>query len=465
MKGACLTVFSKAGKSRKKALQGRAVSPTRIIAITFAAIILVGTVLLMLPLASRSGQSNGFRTALFTATSATCVTGLVMGDTWSLWSGFGQTVIITMIEIGGLGFMSAASVVLFLFRRKVGLRQRMIMAQALSLNEMEGVVRLQKWVLFGSLTVQGIGALILFFRFLPAFGFGTALKWGVFHSISAFCNAGFDIFGAIEPGQGVILFNNDPIVCLTLTALVTIGGLGFFVWEEVVRVRSFKKLSVYTKLVLLTTGALLLFGTVIFLVLEWNNPKTLGDMPVWQKLLNSVFQSMTLRTAGFSSVDQGALTEGSKALSVVLMFIGGSSGSTAGGIKTVTVVVLLLFVWARIRGRRTVTVFKRTVPGDKVVDAMTIIVIVVSLAFAGAVVICTTSGVGFLDAFYETSSAIATVGLSAAGTANLSAVSHYLLIVFMYFGRVGVLTISLGFLLGNKAEDRFQYADTNLLIG
>lgn len=443
----------------------RAISPTRIIAITFAVIIAVGTILLMLPVASRSGQSNGFRTALFTATSATCVTGLTMGDTWSLWSGFGQIIIITMIEIGGLGFMSAASIVLFLFRRKVGLRQRMVMAQALSLNEMEGVVRLQKWVLFGSLTVQGIGALILFARFLPQFGFATALKWGFFHSISAFCNAGFDIFGVIEPGKGIILFNNDPIVCLTLTALVVIGGLGFFVWEETIRVRSFKKMSVYTKLVLLTTGVLLLFGTVAFLLLEWNNPGTLGEMPIWQKFLNSIFQSMTLRTAGFSSVDQGALTEGGKALSVVLMFIGGSSGSTAGGIKTVTVIVLLLFMWTRIRGRKTVTVFKRTIPGDKVIDAMTIIVIVVGLAFAGAIVVCTTSGISFLDAFYEASSAIATVGLSAAGTANLSAVSHYLLIVFMYFGRVGVLTISLGFLLGNKADDRFQYADTNLLIG
>ena len=275
-------MFSKPKNKQKKMLGKRAISPTRIIAITFAVIIAAGTILLMLPVASRSGQSNGFRTALFTATSATCVTGLTMGDTWSLWSGFGQIIIITMIEIGGLGFMSAASIVLFLFRRKVGLRQRMVMAQALSLNEMEGVVRLQKWVLFGSLTVQGIGALILFARFLPQFGFVTALKWGFFHSISAFCNAGFDIFGAIEPGKGIILFNNDPIVCLTLTALVVIGGLGFFVWEETIRVRSFKKMSVYTKLVLLTTGILLLFGTVAFLLLEWNNPGTLGEMPIWQ---------------------------------------------------------------------------------------------------------------------------------------------------------------------------------------
>jgi len=458
-------MFSQKKKMKKKVIRGRAISPTRIIAITFAAIILAGTLLLMLPIASRTGQSNGFRTALFTATSATCVTGLVMGDTWSLWSGFGQAVIITMIEIGGLGFMSAASVVLFLFRRKVGLRQRMVMAQALSLNEMEGVVRLQKWVLFGSLTVQGIGALILFLRFLSQFGWGTALKWGLFHSISAFCNAGFDIFGAIEPGKGMILFNADPIVCLTLMALVVVGGLGFFVWEEVVRVRRFKKFSVYTKLVLITTGVLLLFGTVVFLLLEWSNPKTLGDMPVWQKLLNSAFQSVTLRTAGFASVDQGALTDGSKALSIVLMLIGGSSGSTAGGIKTVTVIVLLLFMWTRIRGRRTVTVFKRTIPGDKVVDAMTIIVIVVGLAFAGAIVVCTTSGVSFTDALYETASALATVGLTTGITPELGILSQFMIIIFMYFGRVGVLTISLGFLLGNKADDRFQYADTNLLIG
>jgi len=458
-------MFSQKKKMKKKVIRGRAISPTRIIAITFAAIILAGTLLLMLPIASRTGQSNGFRTALFTATSATCVTGLVPFDTGSSWTVFGQAVILTMIEIGGLGFMSAASVVLFLFRRKVGLRQRMVMAQALSLNEMEGVVRLQKWVLFGSLTVQGIGALILFLRFLSQFGWGTALKWGLFHSISAFCNAGFDIFGAIEPGKGMILFNADPIVCLTLMALVVVGGLGFFVWEEVVRVRRFKKFSVYTKLVLITTGVLLLFGTVVFLLLEWSNPKTLGDMPVWQKLLNSAFQSVTLRTAGFASVDQGALTDGSKALSIVLMLIGGSSGSTAGGIKTVTVIVLLLFMWTRIRGRRTVTVFKRTIPGDKVVDAMTIIVIVVGLAFAGAIVVCTTSGVSFTDALYETASALATVGLTTGITPELGILSQFMIIIFMYFGRVGVLTISLGFLLGNKADDRFQYADTNLLIG
>lgn len=440
-------------------------SSTQIIAITFAAIILLGTFLLMLPVASRSGQSAGFLPSLFTATSATCVTGLVMGDTWSMWSGFGQTVILCMIEIGGLGFMSAASLVVFALHRKVGLRQRMLMAQALSVSEMEGVVRLQKWVLLGSLTIQATGVLILFFRFLPAYGWMQAAKWSVFHGVSAFCNAGFDVFGCIEPGANMIVFNNDPVVCITIMLLVTVGGLGFFVWEEVATVRSFKKFSVYTKLVLLTTAALLLVGAVLIAVLEWNNPETLGDMPVWQKVLNAFFQSVTVRTAGFASVDQAALTEGGKAVSMVLMLIGGSSGSTAGGIKTVTFLVLILFVVSRARGRNTVTVFRRTIPQEKVLDAVTIISIVVGLAFAGAIFITVTSPVRFTDALYETISALATVGLTAGVTPVLSVPAQLMIVVFMYFGRVGVLTISLGFLMGNKATDRFHYANTNLLIG
>lgn len=440
-------------------------SSTQIIAITFAAIILLGTFLLMLPVASRSGQSAGFLPSLFTATSATCVTGLVMGDTWSMWSGFGQTVILCMIEIGGLGFMSAASLVVFALRRKVGLRQRMLMAQALSVSEMEGVVRLQKWVLLGSLTIQATGVLILFFRFLPSYGWVQAAKWGVFHAVSAFCNAGFDILGCIEPGASMIVFNNDPVVCITIMLLVTVGGLGFFVWEEVATVRSFKKFSVYTKLVLLTTAALLLVGAVLIAVLEWNNPETLGDMPVWQKVLNAFFQSVTVRTAGFTSMDQAALTEGGKAVSMVLMLIGGSSGSTAGGIKTVTFLVLILFVVSRARGRNTVTVFRRTIPQEKVLDAVTIISIVVGLAFAGAIFITVTSPVRFTDALYETISALATVGLTAGVTPVLSVPAQLMIVVFMYFGRVGVLTISLGFLMGNKATDRFHYANTNLLIG
>jgi len=445
--------------------RSRTLSPTRVIALTFAGIILAGALLLSLPIASRNGVSCGFRPALFTATSATCVTGLVLYDTWSQWSGFGQTVIISLIEIGGLGFMSAASLVVFLLRKKVGLKQRLVMAQALSLTDMEDVVKLQKVVLFGSLGVEACGALILFLRFLPDFGFRRALRWGVFHSVSAFCNAGFDIFGCITPGASLMEFNSDPVVILTLATLVVIGGLGFFVWQEIVSVKKFRKFSVYTKLVLLTTGVLLLAGAAVYCALEWNNPGTLGAMSLGDKLLNGLFQSVTVRTAGFAAIDQAALTDASKAFSLVLMLIGGSSGSTAGGVKTVTMVVLVLFLAARARGRDTVSVFKRTIPNSQVMDAMTIVAIMMGLAMFGSIFICVTSPVDFVDAAFEAVSALATVGITAGVTPVLGTAAQYLIIVFMYFGRVGVLTISLGFLMGNKAEERFRYAQTNLLIG
>ena len=443
----------------------RKLNATQIIAIVFALLIALGTALLMLPISSRSGVSCGFRPALFTATSATCVTGLSLFDTYTQWSGFGQTVIICLIQIGGLGFMSVATMVVFLLRRKVGLKQRLLMAQALSLNDMEGVVRLQKWVIFGSFSIEAVGALILTLRFLPEYGFATALKWGVFHSISAFCNAGFDIFGCITPGASLIEFNSDPVVLLTLGALVVIGGLGFLVWQEIATVRRFKKMTVYTKLVLVTSLVLLLVGTAAFAALEWNNPETIGNMSVGDKLLNSFFQSITVRTAGFAAVDQAGLTEAGKGVSIALMLVGGSSGSTAGGVKTVTMMVLLLFIWSRARGKRSVCVYRRTIAPSHVMNAMTIVAIVVGLAVFGSIFICATSPVGFTNALYESISALATVGLTAGVTGSLSIAAQILIIVFMYFGRVGVLTISLGFLMGTEAEERFQYAQTDVLIG
>lgn len=443
----------------------RQVNTTKVIAITFALIILLGTLLLMLPQASRCGSSCGFLPALFTATSATCVTGLTVYDTFTHWTGFGQTVIICLIQIGGLGFMSIATMLVFMLRRKVGLKQRLVMAQALSLNELDGVVRLQKWVIVGSFSIEGIGALILTLRFLPEYGFVQALKWGVFHSISAFCNAGFDIFGCITPGASLMEFNTDPVVLLTLGALVIVGGLGFLVWEEVARVRRFKRMSVYTRLVLVTTFVLLVLGTVLFAVLEWNNPETIGNMAWPDKLLNSFFQSVTTRTAGFAAVDQAGLTDAGKGITTALMLIGGSSGSTAGGVKTVTMMVLILFIWSRARGKSSVCIFRRTIATDHVMNAMTIVMLLIGLGMFGAVFICATSPVGFTDALYESVSALATVGLTAGVTTKLSIAAKVLMIVYMYFGRVGILTISLGFLMGDQAQERFRYAQTDVLIG
>lgn len=260
-------------------------------------------------------------------------------------------------------------------------------------------------------------------------------------------------------------FNNDPVVCVTLMTLIVVGGLGFFVWEEVARVRAFRKFSVYTKLVLLTSAVLIFGGGLLIGLLEWNNPQTLGTMGVPRKILNALFQSVTVRTAGFAAVDQALLTDAGKGVSMLLMLIGGSSGSTAGGAKTVTMVVLLLFLWSRARGKHSVCVFRRTIPVEKVMDAMTIVSILVGLSLFGGIFISATSPVSFTDGLYESVSALATVGLTAGATGSLSIPAKILMIVYMYFGRVGVLTISLGFLMGNRAEERFRYAHTNLLIG
>ena len=447
-------------KKRPKTL-----SPMKIIAVVFACIILLGALLLTLPAASRSGISCGFRPALFTATSATCVTGLVLYDTYTQWSGFGQLVIISLIQIGGLGFMSAATLFIFFLRKRIGLKQRLVMAQALSVSDMDGIVHLQKTVLKGSFAIEGMGAAILFVRFLPEYGFVNALKWGVFHAISAFCNAGFDIFGCITPGASLMEFQSDPVVLLTLSALVVIGGLGFLVWQDVAEHRTFAKCSVYTRLVLATTLGLLVVGWAAICLLEWNNPGTLGPMSVGDKLLNGLFQSVTLRTAGFVAIDQALLTDSGKAVSMLLMLVGGSSGSTAGGLKTVSFVVLLLFLAARARGRSTVCVYKRTIPQSQVLDAMTLASLMMGLAYLGGIFISATSPVSFVDALYESISALATVGLTAGATGSLSIPSQLLIILYMYFGRVGMLTISLGFLSGDRAEERFHYAQTNLLIG
>ncbi|MBR0122055.1 MAG: potassium uptake protein, TrkH family [Clostridia bacterium] len=449
----------KSVRKRRKSL-----STSKIAVLVFAAVIILGTVLLMLPVSSRNGECCGFKTALFTATSSTCVTGLVLADTWSQWSGVGQFVIIAMIEIGGLGFMSLASFIFILARKKVGFQQRMLIAESINSDGNGGVVRIQRNLLIGSLSVETLGALVLFLRFLPLYGASRALKLGVFHSVSAFCNAGFDIMGFKAPGTSMALMADDPVVLPTLSVLIIAGGIGFVVWDEIIRLKP-KKWSVYTKLVLITTAVLLLFGWIVFCLLEWNNPQTLGGFSTRSKLLNSFFQSVTLRTAGFASFDQNGLTQAGKAVSDFLMFIGGSSGSTAGGIKTVTFVVLFLFIRSRVRGRKGTDVFKHTVSDEQVMNALSLFIIMVTLSFVGASFMCANSAVAFDAALFETISALGTVGLSTGITAQLGTASQIMLIIFMFFGRIGILTISIGFLKGNYTERNYRYSGTNLLIG
>lgn len=440
-------------------------SPMQIIVLVFLAIILAGSGLLCLPAASKNGEPTPFLTALFTATSCTCVTGLALVDTFTHWSGFGQAVMLVLIQIGGLGFMTIVALFFFAADRKIGLKQRLIMAQSLGMDSPGGVVTMVRLVLKRTMLLEGTGAVLLTLRFCMEMPFGKALWWGVFHSVSAFCNAGFDVMGAVEQGGSLVNYVGDPVVNLVVMALITLGGLGFFVWEDLLKKRRFRKLSTHSKLVLVISAALTFSGAVAFAGLEWNNPATLGSLPAGQKLLAALFQSVTTRTAGFYTMPQGELTGASLAVTDLLMFIGGSSGSTAGGVKTVTMGVLLLSVFATARGRSRVTVFRRTIPAKQVSDAVSVVAMAFLLAFGSAVCLSVTNGLDFSDCLYETVSAIATVGLTTGITPQLNAMSHLILIVLMFFGRVGIMTISLGFLLSDRAEERYKLADAKVLIG
>ncbi len=441
----------------------RRLRPAQLIIFAFAALIALGTLLLSIPAASVSRISCGGMTALFTATSALCVTGLTVVPTAASWSLFGKIVILCLIQIGGLGFMTIVSVFYFLLHRRIGLKQRMLLAQSLSLNGFDGVVRLVRHALLGTVIFEGAGALLLTVRFAAEMPLYRALGWGIFHSISAFCNAGFDVAGA----SGMHPYVADPLVNVTLMLLITTGSLGFFVWEDLQNRRDarVRRLTVHTRIVLFMTIFLFVFGAGMFAALEWDNPATIGNLSAGEKLLASAFQSVTLRTAGFETVAQGSLTEASQALSVVYMFIGGSPGSTGGGAKTVTVAVLLLAVLASLRGRTRVTAFGRTIDDEQVRSALALVAIMVLLIFGGALFLTVYEDLPFLSCLYEATSALCTVGNTTGITGLLHLPSQILLIIFMFFGRVGIMTISLGFLLGDRAETRCQYAETRVLIG
>lgn len=440
-------------------------SPMQIIVLVFLGIILTGGLLLSLPVSSKSGEATPFLTALFTATSCTCVTGLALVDTFTHWSGFGQAIMLLLIQVGGLGFMTIVTLFFFAAGRRIGLKERLILAQSLGLDGLNGVVRMVKLVLVRTMIVEGVGALLLTIRFCFQMPFGKALWWGVFHSVSAFCNAGFDIMGAVEAGGSLMAYTGDFVVNLVLIALIFVSGLGFFVWDDILKHRSFKHFTVHTKLVLVISVALTFGGAVLFALLEWNNPGTMGSLSVGEKLLAALFQSATTRTAGFYTVAQGALTDASLVLTDMLMLIGGSSGSTAGGIKTVTVAVLILSIAATARGKSRVTVFHRTIHPKQISDAVAVVGMAVMIALGGAMFLSVSNGLPFMDCIYEAISAIATVGLTTGITPGLNVASQLLLIVMMFFGRVGIMTISLGFLLSDRAEERYRFAETKVLIG
>ena len=372
----------------------RHVSQTQFIAYGFFCIIITGTLLLMLPFASRDGQSEPFLNCLFTATSASCVTGLVVADTWSQWSLFGQLVILTMIQIGGLGFITVGVFISIVLRRKIGLKERGLMMESVNTLQIGGVVRLAKKIIIGTCIFEGTGAVLLAIRFIPQFGFLRGLFYGIFHSISAFCNAGFDLMGGQTPYSSFVAYYDDWLVNLVIMSLIIIGGIGFIVWDDLSRNKlHFRKYMLQTKIVLVTTAILVFGGGLLFYLLERNH--LLVGMNTSGKILTSLFSSVTARTAGFNTTDTAALTDGSKLLTIILMFIGGSPGSTAGGIKTTTLVVLLLCVHSNIKQTYGINIFGRRLENDAVKRAGTILTINLLLAVTASLAIMAIQPLGF----------------------------------------------------------------------
>lgn len=437
-----------------------AANPGRVLALSFFIVIVVGTLLLTLPISSTTGRWTHPLTALFTAASATCVTGLAVVETGVWWSGFGQLVILVMIQLGGLGFMTLLYTFALLLKRRLSISRQLVLMGALNVNSTEDALRVAKHALGITFSCEGLGAVLLAFRFIPEYGPGKGLWFSIFHSISAFCNAGFDLVG------GMSRYVLDTWVNLVLIALIIASGLGFFVWEELLlRLRRKRPLSLASRLVLQVTAVLVLSGTLFFFLLEHHRPETMGGMNLFQKWVASLFQSVTLRTAGFSTVDQGALSESSKALSVLYMLVGGNSGSTAGGIKVSTIIVLMLGLRAGLEGRDKVTVHGRTLRSRQVFNAMTLTLLVVLSAFVGAVLVSIREGLPFLDCIYETGSAIATVGLSTGITGGLSPQSQLLIICMMYLGRVGILSFSFAVITHRPETEKINYPYMDMMIG
>lgn len=444
-------------------------STTQLILLSFVAAILVGSALLMLPFSSATGDSVGFVDALFTATTATCVTGLVTLPTATAWSPFGQAVILLLIQIGGLGIITVMSGVMLMLNKKMGIGDRLLVQDAFNLNTMSGLARFIKKVLLGTFIIEGVGALLYMTVFVPRFG-ARGIWISVFNSVSAFCNAGIDVFSE----NSLCDYATDPLINAVTSALVVLGGLGYIVWWDVLRVvksrskknrRIFRHLSLHSKIALTATAVLLLSGTLLFLAFEYNNPKTIGELSLFDKLQVAAFQSVTTRTAGFASVPQENLTDASAALSVLLMVIGGSPVGTAGGMKTVTVAVLLCSAFATVRNKRSATVFGRSISESSIRKALAVAVTFIAICSVSTVLLMATNSVSAIDAVYETVSATATVGLSRSLTPSLNLAGKLIIIATMYLGRVGPISLAVALGSGNESQNVISEPSEDINIG
>ncbi|MEA4921086.1 MAG: TrkH family potassium uptake protein [Clostridiaceae bacterium] len=423
-------------------------SATRILASGFALIILLGGILLCLPISNRTGNTIPFINALFTSASATCVTGLIVYDTWTQFTAFGQLIILLLIQIGGLGFMTIAIFFSLAVGRRIGLRERSLLAEAVSSMQVGGVVRLVRRTLIGTAIFEGLGAVLLAIRFIPMFGIKNGLWMAVFHSVSAFCNAGFDLMGISKAYSSLTYFVGDPLVVITIASLIIIGGIGFVVWNDLVESKfNLKSLKLHTRAVIISTFILIVSGTVLFLFLEKGT--TLSHMDFGTRFLAAFFQSVTPRTAGFNTIEMGALSEGGKLVTMVLMFIGAAPGGTGGGIKVTTLVVIAASVISSMRNKEDVSLWHYRVEGETVKHAFYGVSTYVSLALLG-ILILSTQGNELSAAAFECLSAIGTVGLTVGITPNLQFLSKAVIIALMYAGRVGSLTVFLAVAQSDK---------------
>lgn len=443
-------------KEKFKTLQ---LDPPKVLALGFASLIFIGALLLNLPIATKTGESIGFINALFTSASAVCVTGLVVVNTGEFWSLFGQIVIIVLIQMGGLGFMTMATIGALIIGKKITLKERLVIKEQLNQETMSGLVKLTKYVILSTFAIELVGAIFLSTRFIPIYGTAKGIWFSIFHAISAFCNAGFDL-----TGNSIAPFVGDFTINMTISALIILGGLGFSVYIDITRNRSFKKLSLHSKLVLSITGALLLVGMIVFFLIEYNNPLTLKSLSMGEKLIASFFQSVVPRTAGFYSVNLSGLYDTTVFLTIILMFIGASPGSTGGGVKTTTFGVLILTTIGVIKGEKDIVAFKKRIGYDVINRSLAIATVGMILTIVVSFILTVTEPANFLDVLFETTSAFATVGSSRGLTPNLTNFGKITITLTMYAGRVGPLTMAYVFSRKSR-HGNFRYSEGNIMVG
>ncbi len=439
------------------------ISTMQIIAVGFVLIILIGALLLSMPAASKDNIRIPFINSIFTATSALCVTGLVVYDTYTQFTLFGQLVILVLIQIGGLGFMSMAGMIFLMIGKKIGLRERGLLMETMSTVQIGGVVKLLRKIIIITFSMEIFAAGLLSIRFIPLLGVSKGIYYGIFHAVSAFCNAGFDLMGVFGPRSSLVGFNTDVLVNIVVMSLIIIGGLGFIVWDDLMKSGlKFSKYRLHTKIVLIGTLTLITIPAVIFLFLENNN--TLAGMTLGQKIMASLFQVITPRTAGFNTVDTASLTEGASFLTIILMIIGANPGSTGGGIKLTTLFVIILSIKAYITHAQDLNVGGKRLEDYIPRKAFSITAIYLILASLASFLIMSTQSFELKDAMFESVSAIGTVGLSTGITPDLNIMSKIVVILLMYCGRVGSLTVMAAF-AGDRVKPNIRNLEEKIIIG